>query len=154
MTQNKHLSSINLTKILKGKRPILYGWTFESASDTGPVLYDNIESTKNGSFSALKITLGDRKNILYNCREHINRLRQELARRFPRSVLQESFLVLFDPDYLLQHKEHISSNEYGRSALNVLRKKYKNFTDFDFNSVRHKWGSFKALLSACPSVSL
>ncbi|CAF1442879.1 unnamed protein product [Rotaria magnacalcarata] len=121
-------------------------WTFESASDTGPVLYDYLDSTKNGTCGAFKIILGDCKNILYNCCEHFNRLLQELARRFPRSVLQESFSVLFDPYYLLQHKEHISSNEYGRSALNVIRKKYKNFTDFDFNSVRNEWESFKASL--------
>ncbi|CAF3947801.1 unnamed protein product [Rotaria magnacalcarata] len=146
MMQNDHLSYFNLMEMLKEKKAILCGWTFESASDTGPVLCDYLESSKNGLFGAFKITLGDRKKILYNCREHINRLLQELARRFPRSVLQESFSVLFDPDYLVQHKEQISSNEYGRSALNVLRKKYKNFTDFDFNSVRNEWESFKASL--------
>ncbi|CAF4195506.1 unnamed protein product, partial [Rotaria magnacalcarata] len=113
---------------------ILCGWTFESASDTGPVLCDYLESSKNGLFGAFKITLGDRKKILYNCREHINRLLQELARRFPRSVLQESFSVLFDPDYLLQHKEQISSNEYGRSALNVLRKKCQQIANKAFES--------------------
>ncbi|CAF2094261.1 unnamed protein product [Rotaria magnacalcarata] len=122
MMQNDHLSYFNLMEMLKEKKAILCGWTFESASDTGPVLCDYLESSKNGLFGAFKITLGDRKKILYNCREHINRLLQELARRFPRSVLQESFSVLFDPDYLVQHKEQISSNEYGRSALNVLRK--------------------------------
>ncbi|CAF2991799.1 unnamed protein product [Rotaria sp. Silwood2] len=146
LMQNDQLSYFNLMEMIKEKKNILRGWTFQSTSATGPALSDYLESTKNGSFGAFKVNLGDRKKIFNSCREHINRLLEELARRFQPSLIQENLSILFDPQYLFQHKKDINSNEYGRSALDFLRKKYKNFVDFDFNSVRNEWESLKASL--------
>lgn len=142
--QSDHLSYFNLIEVLNEKKSILEGWTFKSASATGPSLSDYLESTKTGSFGAFKINLGDRQRISNDCHQHIGRLLKELARRFPPSDVQESLSILFDPQYLIQHKKDITSNEYGRSALDFLRKKYKTLVGFDPNAVRNEWESLKA----------
>ncbi|CAF1348456.1 unnamed protein product [Adineta ricciae] len=142
-TQSDHLSYLNLMEIIQEKRTILEGWTFQSLSDVGPALSDYIESTKNGIFGAFDISLGDRQKFLHNSHQHIHRLLQEIAKRFPPSVVQENLSVLFDPQHLFKHKNKININEYGRSALSFLRKKYKNVVGFDHSSVGNEWESLK-----------
>jgi hypothetical protein len=145
--QSDNLSYFNLMEVLNEKKTILEGWTFKSTSSTGPSLSDYLESTKTGSFGAFKINPGDRQRISNDCHQHIARLLKELARRFPPSDVQESLSILFDPQYLIQHKKDLASNEYGRSALDLLRKKYKKFLGFDSTAVRNEWESFKASLN-------
>ena len=48
---------------------------------------------------------------------------------------------------MIQHKNDINSNEYGRLALDFLRKKYKTFIRFDYTAVRNEWDSLKPALS-------
>ena len=50
----------------------------------------------------------------------------ELDRRFPSSAIQEHLSILFDPHFLIEHKNEIVSSAYGRLSLDFLRKKYKN----------------------------
>ncbi|CAF3501980.1 unnamed protein product [Rotaria sp. Silwood1] len=144
--QNDHLSYFNLMETIKEKTSILKGWTFESPTATDPALADYLELTKTNSFGAFKIVKDDREKLSNNCLEHINRLFEELDRRFSSSSVQENTSILFDPQYLIEHKKKISSNTYGRSALDFVRKKYRNFSDFDFIAVRNEWESLKASL--------
>ncbi|CAF3470297.1 unnamed protein product [Rotaria sp. Silwood1] len=144
--QNDHLSYFNLMETIKEKTSILNGWTFESPTATDPALADYLELTKTNSFGAFKIVKDDREKLSNNCLEHINRLFEELDRRFSSSSVQENPSILFDPQYLIEHKKKISSNTYGRSALDFVRKKYRNFPGFDFIAVRNEWESLKASL--------
>ncbi|CAF2752095.1 unnamed protein product [Rotaria sp. Silwood2] len=145
--QNDQLTYFNMMEMIKEKMNILKSWTFQSSSANGASLFDYIESTKNGTFGAFKIKLGDRQKFSNDCREHISRLLEELTKRFAPSVVQENLSILFDPQYLIQHKNDISSTEYGRGAIDFLRKKYKNFVGFDSTSVRNEWDSLKPALS-------
>ncbi|CAF3257189.1 unnamed protein product [Rotaria sp. Silwood2] len=104
--------------MIKAKKNILRRWTFESTSTTGPALSDYLESTKNRSFGAFKVNLGDRKKILNSCREHISRLLEELARRFQPSVIQENLSMLFDPHSRCQQ---------------LARKAFESWNDRDHN---------------------
>ncbi len=134
-------------RMIQEKVNILKSWTFQSSSANGPSLFDYLESTKNGTFGAFKINLGDRQKFSNDCRKHIDRLLEELSKRFAPSIIQENLSILFDPQYLIQHKKNISSTEYGRGAIDFLRKKYKNFVGFDSTSVRNEWDSLKPALS-------
>ena len=78
--------------------------------------------------------------------QHINRLIDELQRRFPPSPIQGHLSILFDPQYLIEHKKEITSNTYGRSSLDFLRKRHQYFEGFDFTSVLNKWLSVKVSL--------
>ncbi|CAF1331670.1 unnamed protein product [Rotaria sordida] len=60
--------------------------------------------------------LGDRQNFSNDCREHISQLPEELTKRFTPSVVQGNLSILFDPQYLIQHKNNISSTGYGRGV--------------------------------------
>lgn len=121
-------------------------WTYESSSECGPALSEYIESTTANSFGAFNIVKADREKLSKDCLEHIGRLMNELDRRFPSSPVQEHLSILFDPVFLIEHKNDLSSTAYGRSSLIFLRKKYKNFPGFDDNSVRNEWESLKASL--------
>ena len=144
--QSDHLSYLNLMEMIQEKRTILEGWTFRSFSTVGPSLSDYVESTKTGVFGAFDIDLGDRQKFLNDSHQHIDRLLREIARRFPSCAVQENLSMLFDPQYLIQHKNKINSNEFGRSALTFLRKKYKNLLGFDHTSVGNEWESMKVSL--------
>ncbi|CAF0925094.1 unnamed protein product [Rotaria sordida] len=75
-----------------------------------------LNQKENSKFGAFKIKLGDRQNFSNDCREHISRLPEELTKRFTPSVVQENLSILFDPQYLIQHKNDISSIGYGRGV--------------------------------------
>ncbi|CAF4637584.1 unnamed protein product, partial [Rotaria magnacalcarata] len=64
---------------------------------------------------------------------------QELDRRFVRSVLRENLSILFDPNYLMDHKEIVGEPEYGRDALNYTRLKYGKLPSFDKTAVQYEW---------------
>ncbi|CAF1411733.1 unnamed protein product, partial [Rotaria sordida] len=76
------------------------------------------------TFGAFKIKLGDRQNFSNDCREHISQLPEELTKRFTPSVVQGNLSILFDPQYLIQHKNNISSTGYGRDYINSLPSDY------------------------------
>ncbi|CAF3584600.1 unnamed protein product [Rotaria sordida] len=75
-----------------------------------------LNQKKNSTFGAFKIKLDDRQNFSNDCREHISQLPEELTKRFTPSVVQENLSILFDPQYLTQHKNDISSIGYGRGV--------------------------------------
>jgi hypothetical protein len=144
--QHDHLSYFNLMELIKEKTMILKSWTFETTSTSGPALSEYLESTAADSFGEFRIVKDDRRKLSNDCLEHIARLLQELDRRFPPSPVQEHLSVLFDPQYLIKHKQEVSSNAYGRLSLDFLRKKYRDLQSFDSTAVRNEWESLKASL--------
>ncbi|CAF3165477.1 unnamed protein product [Rotaria sp. Silwood2] len=144
--QHDQLSYFNLMNTIKEKRTILNHWRSESTLIMGPTLTDYIEATELGSFGGFKIKLGDRVMFFNDCHKHIQRLLQELDRRFKPSIVQEHLSMLFDVQHLIKNKNELDSIEYGRGSLDTLRKKYKNLPDFDYNLVRNEWESFKPIL--------
>ena len=125
-------------KIINEKKHILKSWSFESSSASGPSLSEYLEATTTKSFEAFTIVKADRQKLSKGCLEHISRLINELDRRFPSSAVQEHLSILFDPYFLIEHKNEIVSSAYGRSSLDFLRKKYKNWPGFDINSVHNE----------------
>ena len=120
------------------EKNILKSWSFESSSTSGPSLSEYLESTTTKYFGPFTIVKADRQKLSKGCLEYISRLMNELHRRFPSSAVQEHLSILFDPHFLIEHKNEIVSSAYGRSSLGFLRKKYKNWSGFDINSVRNK----------------
>ncbi|CAF0828501.1 unnamed protein product [Rotaria sordida] len=97
--QHDNLSYFYLMETIAEKRKMLSCWASESSSIMGPALCDYIESTESGSFDGFKIKLGDRKKFRKDCREHVERLIQQLDKRFKPSIVQESLSILFDPQH-------------------------------------------------------
>ena len=145
--QTDHLSHFNMMAMIEEKRKILSKWTFQSMSAMDDTLLKYLNYTKNGSFGAFKITLGNRQKLMDECHEYIGRLVQELDKRFSPSVVNENLSVLFDPQHLIRHKQEIDSNQYGRSALTSVRNKYKDLKGFDFFAVIIEWQSLRPGLS-------
>ena len=98
-------------------------------------------------FGAFKLKIGDRDQFRAKSRQYVERLIHELDRRFKPSAVQESLATLFDPQHLLKNITKLNSVEYGRSQLDCLRRKYKNFPEFDSNAVRNEWKLFKIPLA-------
>ncbi|CAF3930526.1 unnamed protein product [Rotaria sp. Silwood1] len=144
--QHDHLSYFNLMDIIKEKQTVLNHCRSESTSIMGPTLTSYIEATELGSFGSFKIKLGDRVMFFNDCRKHIQRLLQELDKRFKPSIVQEHLSMLFDVQHLIKNKNELDSIEYGRRSLDILRKKYKNLPDFDYNLVKNEWESFKPVV--------
>ncbi|CAF2948053.1 unnamed protein product [Rotaria sp. Silwood2] len=88
--QHGNRSYFSLMETIAEKRKILSYWASESSLIMGPALGDYIESTELGSFGGFKIKLGDRKTFRKDCREHVDRLIQQLDKRFKPSMVQES----------------------------------------------------------------
>ena len=145
--QHDHLSYFCLMDMIAQKRRILSYWSSTSTPIMGPALTDYIESTKLGTFGAFKLKIDDRDQFRAKSRQYIERLIHELDRRFQPSAVQESLATLFDPQHLLKNIKKLDSAEYGRSQLDCLRRKYKNFPEFDSNAVRNEWESFKIPLT-------
>lgn len=147
LMQNDKVSYYHLMQEIKEKKNLLLGWVSQSTFTWGPTLASYIKETKGGNFGAFQIKLCDRQEVAKQCSDHLERLFKELDRRFAPSAIQENLTVLFDPRYLTEHKDDIKSPQYGRSALDFVRNKYKNFTGFDPNAVLIEWESLKQSLS-------
>ena len=97
----------------------------------GPSLNDYIISTAtNPSYGAFKIIASDRSQLMSECFTHINGLLTEIDKRFKPSDVQQQFIVLFEPNYLIQKKSEIDKPGYGRQELDFLRKKISTFRWF------------------------
>jgi hypothetical protein len=80
------------------------------------------------------------------CLAHIERLFEELDKRFAPSPILENMTILFDPRYLMEHKKDLDCSTYGREQLNFIRHKYKNLSGFDFFAVQSEWELLKRSL--------
>ena len=145
--QYDKVSYYQLTSEIKQKKEGLSQWISQSPFVGGPSLEKYIKTTAKGKFGNFPITLKPRDELAKKCSEHIQRLLQELDRRFAPSPLRENLTVLFDPKYLVEHKNEINSPNYGRSAVNYLRDKYQNLHGFDSSAVAMEWERLKNPLS-------
>ncbi|CAF0982909.1 unnamed protein product [Rotaria sp. Silwood1] len=151
LLQNDDLSYLTLMNVLNEKRQILNNWLSrkqESKCILGPSLNDYLDSTmNNNSYGAFQIVIGDRDKLYKECFTHIDRLLLELDRRFKPSKLQQCFLVLFEPDYLINNKDDVMKSNYGRQELEYICTKYRNLSGFNMNKCRNEWETLKISLS-------
>ncbi|CAF2551925.1 unnamed protein product [Rotaria sp. Silwood2] len=157
LLQNDDLPYLTLMNVLNEKRQILNNWLSqkqESKCILGPTLNDYLDSTmNNNSYGAFKIVIGDRDKLYKECFTHIDRLLLELDKRLKPSKLQQCFLVLFEPDYLINNKDDVMKSNYGRQELEYICTKYRNLNGFNMNKCRHEWETLKISLSDFVSIN-
>ena len=136
-----------MVKGITEKQRILHSWNFALLKPLGPALSNYLRLTENQIFGAFKIKLGDREALLKDCGEHVTRLIQVLSKRWMPSVNQLNLFILFDEDYLTEHKASIHWASYGRLALEVLRHSYKDWQDFNPMAVMYEWEALKVSLA-------
>ncbi|CAF3010155.1 unnamed protein product [Rotaria sp. Silwood2] len=92
-----------------------------------PSWNDYLDSTmNNNSYGAFQIVVDDRDKL-----------------RFEPSKLQRYFLVLFEPDDLINNKDEVMKSNYGRQELQYIRTKYRNFSGFNLDKCRNEWETLK-----------
>ena len=133
-------------KLIDEKKKKLRKWIEQQPPVWGPSLSNYIRESKKHYYGLFKIEPGDRKKSSQECCDHVKRLLQELERRFVKCLLRENLSILFDPNYLMVHKDIVDQPEYGRVALNYLREKYKNLPLFDKTAVQAEWELIKISL--------
>ncbi|CAF2551965.1 unnamed protein product [Rotaria sp. Silwood2] len=67
--------------------------------------------------------------------------------RFEPSKLQRYFLVLFEPDDLINNKDEVMKSNYGRQELEYIRTKYRNLSGFNLDKCRNEWKTLKISLN-------
>ena len=146
-----------MMNVFNEKKKILNNWRSqkeESECVLGPSLNDYVDSTSNNkSYGAFEIVIGDCTKLYQECFLHIDRLLLELGKRFQPSKLQECFLVLFEPEYLINCKNEVMKSIYGRQELEYIRTKYMTLNGFDMNQCRNEWENFKIPLGEYISVN-
>ena len=137
--------------ILNEKKTILNNWLSQRGKAEpilGPSLNNYANSTaKNQAYGAFKIISIDRSQLISECFTHINRLLTEIDKRFKPSDVQQRFIVLFEPDYLIQKKTEVGKPGYGREELDFLRIKYQHLNGFNIEQCRMEWEKMKVSLS-------
>ncbi len=137
--------------VLNEKKQILNNWRAqkeESQFILGPSLNGYVDSISNNkSYGAFEIVIADRTKLYEECFLHIDRLLLELDKRFKPSKLQECFLVLFEPEYLINSKNEVMKSSYGRQELEYIRTKYVTLSGFNMNECRNEWENLKISLS-------
>ncbi|CAF4004026.1 unnamed protein product [Rotaria sp. Silwood2] len=136
-----------LMKEIDEKKCLISQWISQSTPTWGPTLADYIKTTRNGTYGAFKINLCNRQKLTQECLAHIQRLLEELDKRFAPSPILECMTLLFDPRYLIEHKKDIDCPTYGRQELDFIRNKYKDLLGFDFYAVQNEWELLKRSLS-------
>lgn len=140
-----------MMNVLNEKKKILNNWLSqidEPEPILGPSLNDYTNSTvKNQSYGAFKIIVNDRSQLISESFTHINQLLIEINKRFKPSDVQERFIVLFEPDYLLQNKSEVGKPGYGRQELDFLRIKYQHLNGFNMERRRIEWEKIKVSLN-------
>ncbi|CAF2059013.1 unnamed protein product [Rotaria magnacalcarata] len=131
--QKDDLSYKVLTDKIADKKEMLVSWTKESNGTYpwGPSLAESKES---------------RDDLKKECCLHIERLLQEVERRFPVSELHRCLSYLFDPIMIEENQYLLNDATFGRRELQYLRRKYEKLSDFDSNNVQTEWESFKSLI--------
>lgn len=149
--QDDDLPYFTYMNVLQEKKKILNNWLSQKDNAEpvlGPSLNDYIKSiTSTNSFGAFQIALTDRSELYTECFVHINQLLVEIEKRFKPSEVQERFIVLFEPDYLIRNSSEVGKSSYGRQELDYLRMKYKNLNGFDSNQCKIEWETIKVSLS-------
>ncbi|CAF1919155.1 unnamed protein product [Rotaria magnacalcarata] len=147
LLQNDDFSYLELMKLINEKKNMLQKWIEQQPPVWGPSLSNYIEASKKNLYGLFKIEPADRKKLSQECFDHIGRLLRELDRRFKKCPLRENLSILFDPNYLKDHKDIVDQPTYGRSELNYVREKYKNLPSFDATAVQAEWELIKIPLA-------
>ncbi|CAM4777001.1 unnamed protein product [Rotaria magnacalcarata] len=145
--QDDDFSYLEVMKLIDEKKKMLRKWIEQQPPVWGPSLSNYIRESKKHFYGLFKIEPGDRKKLSQECCDHIGRLLQELDRRFVKCHLRDNLSILFDLNYLMDHKETVDQPEYGRNALNYVREKYKNLPSFDQTAVQAEWELIKIPLA-------
>ncbi|CAF4854280.1 unnamed protein product, partial [Rotaria sp. Silwood1] len=145
--QDDDFSYLELMKLINEKKQMLRKWIEQVPPVWGPSLSNYIRESKKHFYGLFKIEPADRKKLSQECCDHIERLLQEIDRRFVKCPLRENLSILFDPNYLIHHREIVDQPEYGRKALNYVREKYKNLPSFDKTAVQAEWELIKIPLA-------
>ena len=149
--QNDDLPYFTFINILNEKKKILNNWLSqkkESEPVLGPSLNDYLNSiTTENTYGAFPIVVSDRSTLFTELFLHIDRLLIEIDRRFKPSEVQECFIVLFEPDYLVKNEREIFKSSYGRKELEFLRIKYQHLQGFNKDQCIVEWEKLKIPLS-------
>jgi len=103
-----------------------------------------------GAFNILSKT--HRSELAEECFIHVERLLQEIDRRFPPSELHQCLCTLFDSVVLKENQHCLGEATYGRRELDYLSQEYEKFSDFDAKNVQVEWQSSKSLLISFMSI--
>ena len=151
--QNNDISYKTLMDTIADKKQILNSWVKKEPNGTfpwDPSLAEYINSTSTGeSFGAFKVlpsTTTTRDSLSTDCSLHVQRLLEEIDRRFPTSELHQCLSNLVDPAMLHDNQIHLNDATFGRKELDYLCRKYEKLLDFDVRQVRIEWESLKPLL--------
>jgi glutathione S-transferase len=79
---------------IKRKRNMVSQWISQATCKWGPTLANYIKATEEGIFGAFKIKLKNRQELAKQCSEHIERLLEELDRRFAPSPLRKFVCII------------------------------------------------------------
>ncbi|CAF4592265.1 unnamed protein product [Rotaria sp. Silwood2] len=113
---------------------------------SGQYLDSDLTETEN-SFGAFKIlSKANRDDLKKECCFHVERLLEEIERRFLPSELHRCLSFLFDPMMIEENRPLLNDATYGRHELQYLRQKYEKLSDFDSKNVQMEWESFKPLI--------
>ncbi|CAF1426981.1 unnamed protein product [Rotaria magnacalcarata] len=150
MMQKDDISYKMLMDTVSAKKQMLVAWTKQSNGmcPWGPSLAEYLSLTEGGnSFGAFKVPSKASRDVLTEeCCLHVQRLLEEIERRFPPSELHRCFSFLFDPLTIEENQALFNEATYGRQELQYLRQKYQNLSGFDSKNVQMEWESFKPLM--------
>ncbi|CAF1599951.1 unnamed protein product [Rotaria magnacalcarata] len=150
MMQKDDISYKMLMDTVSAKKQMLVAWTKQSNGmcPWGPSLAEYLSLTEGGnSFGAFKVPSKASRDVLTEeCCLHVQRLLEEIERRFPPSELHRCFSFLFDPLAIEENQALFNEATYGRQELQYLRQKYQNLSGFDSKNVQMEWESFKPLM--------
>ncbi|CAF5012421.1 unnamed protein product, partial [Rotaria sp. Silwood1] len=149
--QKDDISYKMLMDTVSDKKKMLVSWTKKGSDEMcpwGPSLAEYISSTETeDSFGAFKIlSKGSRDDLKNECCFHVERLLEEIDRRFPPSELHQCLSFLFDPMMIEENRPFLNDATYGRHELQYLRQKYESLPEFDSKNVQMEWESFKPLI--------
>ncbi len=120
----------------------------------GPSLAEYLNLTKmESSFGAFNILSKTHRNELAEeCFIHVERLLQEIDRRFPPSELHQCLCTLFDSVVLKENQHCLGEATYARRELDYLSQEYEKCSDFDAKNVQVEWQSLKPFLISFISI--
>lgn len=156
--QKDDISYTSLMETISVKKDVLISWKEKKANGDyvwGPSLAEYLRLTQSddylGAFKILSKT--HRDDLIVDCLLHIDRLIEEIDRRFPQSELRLCLSILFDPMMMKDKQKQSNDATYGRSELDYLRRKYDRLSNFDSRHVQMEWESFRPLVTNFMSVN-
>lgn len=146
LTQTNKTNWTTFSKMFEEKQDLIDRWLSTSNGVTGPALTNFLESSQNGRFGSLEINTDGREKSLKIVRYFLKTLHNELFQRFAFRSIEEDFLVLFDPENLIENQKTFLHPDFGRQNIENLRKEFESFPNFNGELVLKEWIHFKPLI--------